>query len=70
MRTRVASYNATFHEVGITGSPTVMNHEPRRRTARKYGWKLRTLAETQRELGHVGRSITYLKVDVEASEWG
>ena len=70
MRKRVAVYNASFHATGITGSAANMKHEPRRRTAHKYGWKLQTLSETQKALGHVGRRLNYLKVDVEASEWG
>ena len=70
MRKRVAAYNTSFHATGITGSAGNAKHEPRRRTAHKYGWKLQTLSETQKALGHVGRRLNYLKVDVEASEWG
>ena len=36
---------------------------------KKYNWTLRSLDSIYRELGHRGRIIDYLKIDVEHAEW-
>jgi len=50
----------TFHHIGIGRN----NH------TNVYGWQINTLDEIMKMLGHEGRTIHYLKMDVEGSEFG
>lgn len=49
-----------FHNYGIDSIET---------TVSKINWRLRRLENIMKELGHEGRQIDYLKMDIEFSEW-
>lgn len=54
------SANGYFHDYGIDSIDT---------TVTKGNWRLRRLQSIMKELGHEDRTIDYLKMDIEFSEW-
>jgi hypothetical protein len=49
-----------FHNVGIDSADT---------SANRGRWKLRRLSTIMKDLGHTGRTLDFVKMDVEFSEW-
>ncbi|XP_037089644.1 methyltransferase-like protein 24 [Pollicipes pollicipes] len=52
-------FGARFYKIGLGG----------RTETRKNGWHMMTLTGLRAKLGHLERTIDYLKIDIEGSEW-
>ena len=49
-----------FYRIGISDAVTELD---------PHGWRMATLPELRKRLGHVGVVIDYLKMDIEGAEW-
>lgn len=66
---RSRAYGAVFHALGLSGADRAPKGQKLRLPTNESAGQYLTLRSIMRLLGHTGRRIDFLKVDIEGSEW-